>query len=215
MKKRNGFTLVELLIVMTIVVVLAVMMIGIFNSAGVINKGRDAERKKDLKRIKEAFEEYFNDRGTYPLNVGTWNIKSNCDSSTIFTPYLVPWPCDQNGNPYIILTESNNFRIITNLQNKKDSDILQDWYTRTDIELPDGLTKEMVNYGVSSSNILWYDKLPRDYSMCDTSQCNAFDGANCEDRTFCDGNSGNCYYSDGGACTERCKLEAGMTCTNN
>ena len=105
MNKRNGFTLVEILITMTILAILAVMMVGVFNAIGMTNKGRDARRKKDLNRIKIAFEEYFNDKGYYPRNIDTWNIKANCNSSSVFAPYLVPWPCDPDGNPYIIVVE--------------------------------------------------------------------------------------------------------------
>ena len=58
-RDNKAFTLVELLVVMTILVILTTMMIGIFNAIGITNKGRDAQRKKDLNRIKVAFEEYL------------------------------------------------------------------------------------------------------------------------------------------------------------
>lgn len=211
MNKKNGFTLVELLIVMAIVAVLAIIVAGVLNPATLINKGKDAQRKKDLNRIKIAFEEYFNDKGCYPNNVDIWNISTNCNSSSIFSPYLSPWPCDPNGQPYIIkFINCTTFKVITNLQNKKDNDIPTNWYTREDVTMVDIYTKDQVNYGVSSSNILWYDTTPKDYSMCNTSQCAAFDGPNCEDRSNCEGS--DCFYWDGGDCTERCRLLEGMTC---
>ena len=46
--KKKGFTLVELLIVMAILLMMATMMVGTLNSVGIFNKARDARRKKIL-----------------------------------------------------------------------------------------------------------------------------------------------------------------------
>jgi prepilin-type N-terminal cleavage/methylation domain-containing protein len=200
-KDKKAFTLVELLVVMSILVILTTMMIGILNAIGITNKGRDTQRKKDLARIKIAFEEYFNDKGSFPDPnlVSTLMEKSNCGTD-IFKPYLVSWICDPNGNPYSILTETNpqRFRIITNLENKKDKDIPTDWYVRDDFNMPSlGLTTSNANYGVSSSNILWYEGASRYADNCYTNTC--FDGNNgCNDHSD-SGCIGNCYYqaSDG------------------
>lgn len=202
--KRRGFTLVEILVVIAILAVLMTMMIGIFNSIKITNKARDAQRKKDLNRIKVAFEEYFNDNGTYPQDVATWNVKSNCDSSTIFASYLNPWPCDPNGEPYIIVIGNNSFKVLTNLENRKDNSILQYWYDRIDLGI-NGYTKDQVNYGVSSSNILWYDTIEN--TVCDTKRCLSSAKGGCN--SVSDGCVGAyCYYYDStkaGSCTKTCK----------
>jgi len=219
MKKNKGLTLIEILVVMTIVIILAMMMVGIFNSINITNKGRDAQRKKDLNRIKIAFEEYFNDKESYPQDVDTWNIKSNCNSGTIFAPYLIPWPCDPNGEVYKILIDVNKFRVITNLENKKDKYIPDGWYEKTNLNLV-GLTVNDVNYGVSSTNILWYDMIID--LDCDTSIClgNAKSGIGCQHRDFSIGCVGDgCYFWDttnGGSCTEKCKTSCcGAGCVPN
>ena len=205
--KKNGFTLVELLISMSIVIIIAMMMVGVFNAIKINNKGRDAQRKKDLNRIKIAMEEYFNDKGEYPLDITNWNTIDNCNSD-IFAPYLKSWPCDPNGNPYSILPETNKFRVITNLENKKDKDIPEGWYIKNDFNFPLlNLDTNSANYGVSSSNILWYEGLVHDYSAeCWTNTC--FDGNNgCNDYST-NGCIGTCYYQprSGGGCVAECQV---------
>ena len=204
--KKSGFTLVEILIAMVIVITLAVMMVGIFVVIKPMEKSRDSQRKKDLNRIKQAFEEYFNDKGYYPKDVSDWNIQSNCRSGNIdFSIYISPWPCDPNGDPYLIISETNKFRVMTNLENKDDGEIPEDWYTRTDILLT-GVAKNKVNYGVSSSNILWYENYIN--PDCDTSYClvGSVDGDCGSSGSGCSGD--NCFYSPigGGGCTSKCQV---------
>jgi prepilin-type N-terminal cleavage/methylation domain-containing protein len=87
--KSKGFTLMELLIVMAILMILIIILIGIINPASLVGKANDSRRKKDLDAIRKSFEEYFNDKGVYPIDIGNWNIKTNCKSS-IFNSYLNP-----------------------------------------------------------------------------------------------------------------------------
>ncbi len=196
MNKKSGFTLVELLIVMAILIIMATIMVGIFNAIGITNKGRDAQRKKDLNRMKIAFEEYFNDKGVFP-DTSSFKCKSGD-----FKPYLDSWPCDPNGTAYNIFIEKNKFRIITNLENKKDKDIPVFWYERDNV-IVSGLTKKEVNYGVSSSNILWYDVFVD--SICDVNQCNENSSGQCKDAQApgCVGDF--CYYHTDGSCNPKCK----------
>lgn len=224
MNKRNGFTLIELLIVMAIIIILAVVMVEILDPAMLADKGYDAKRKKDLRRIKIAFEEYFNDKGCYPSGglLINLNNKVNCGSITVFSPYLIPWPCDPDGTPYKIFVEGcNKFRVVTNLRNHNDKDILDDWYTRTDILISD-LKNTDVNYGVSSPNILWYDQVttdPFEYpSWCDKTTC-AFknvDGTGGCNHLHGNCNGGdNCYFYSEGSCKDECEVAIGDVCPMN
>jgi prepilin-type N-terminal cleavage/methylation domain-containing protein len=52
-EKKSGFTLVELLIVMTIVTLLMIMAIGTINPLAMVAKAKDSERKSDLNKIKK------------------------------------------------------------------------------------------------------------------------------------------------------------------
>ncbi len=163
--KKSGFTLVELIIVVTIMLILAIIAVGIFNSTGVFNKARDAQRKKDLGRIKVAFEEYFNDKGCYPNQaiIDSLGLASNCNKG-IFSPWLSNWPCDPNKKPYTIVVEDPRFsscnkwyKVLTNLENKSDAAIPLGWTYLPSYIVGGSITAEMVNYGVSSSNINWFD----------------------------------------------------------
>lgn len=94
-KQKTGFTMIEMLIIVTIV--------GIFATLGVValqssqTRSRDAERKADLEKIKVALEEYYNDNGCYPPE-GTFD---SCGSDAM-SPYLAAIPCDpRSGEPYL------------------------------------------------------------------------------------------------------------------
>ncbi len=159
---QKGLTLVELLVVLIILAILMVMMIGNFNPVAVINRGKDAQRKKDLAKIKVAFEEYYNDKGCYPNKelIDSLDCKTND-----FIPWITSWPCDPNGSKYVIMVDSSNcprwFKAMTNLQYKKDKDIPEDWYNwkySENVRIGDGtLQAGEINYGVSSTNVLWYE----------------------------------------------------------
>lgn len=156
-EKKKGFTLVELLIALSIIIAIAAILIGALNPVALRGKANDSKRKKDLDRIRKSFEEYFNDKDSYPLDIGDWNIKENCNSDTIFNPYLNPWPCDPNGEPYYIIVgdKGKSFKILTNLENENDNSIPFDWYSQESYHRLEGYSPTQVNYGVSSSNISW------------------------------------------------------------
>ena len=62
--KIKGFTLVELLVVITILGILAT--IGLVAFASSQARGRDVQRKSDLKQIATALEMFYSDYGVYP-----------------------------------------------------------------------------------------------------------------------------------------------------
>lgn len=170
-KLKRGLTLVELLVVISILVIMVGIVAGTLNPIALVNKANDSRRKNDLNKIKIAFEQYYTDKGRYPskIEVDGWNIEANCGKTiSQMKTYLKTLPCDPNKKPYsiIIINPSidtlNNpsipkgFKVITNLQNKKDVDIPVDWYVDED-RYNYRETRDEVNYGVSSSNILWYD----------------------------------------------------------
>jgi len=63
--KTNGFTIVELLIVIVVIAILAVITLTAFS--GMQAKARDSERKTDIKTIAKILELYYIDNGFYPI----------------------------------------------------------------------------------------------------------------------------------------------------
>jgi prepilin-type N-terminal cleavage/methylation domain-containing protein len=66
MRKRYGFTIVELLIVIVVIAILAAISIVAYN--GIQQRARDNIRKSDLAQIEKSLELYKIDKGKYSLN---------------------------------------------------------------------------------------------------------------------------------------------------
>jgi general secretion pathway protein G len=64
MRKRNGFTLIEVLIVVTLVVILA--SIGLATYTNSVRRAREAALKEDLFRMRDAIDQYYADKNKYP-----------------------------------------------------------------------------------------------------------------------------------------------------
>jgi prepilin-type N-terminal cleavage/methylation domain-containing protein len=66
---RKGFTLLELLVVISIIGILVALGAVAFSTAQ--KKGRDAKRRGDMKAVQNAFEQYYAQNNTYALNCET------------------------------------------------------------------------------------------------------------------------------------------------
>lgn len=203
-KKIKGFTLVELLIVMAILIIMIIILIGILNPIALVNKARDSRRKKDLNRIRVAFEEYYNDKGCYPNDLPPENWLTNLNNSEncgtlVFGRWLNPWPCDPNGVSYVILTGYDDncpkwFKIMTTLENKNDPDI--------NIT---ALTENGSNYAISSGNITPEGYLGEDNPNC-VGICHIVEDGPCNAKSSCFGS--NCFRGayNGVNCHTQCQV---------
>lgn len=94
----RGFTLIELIIVVTIIGILSSLLLS--NLVGIRGRVRDGQRKSDLAQIKQALEIYRSDNGTYPDSSGALNL-SRCgekfESPT--NVYMQKIPCDPLNTP--------------------------------------------------------------------------------------------------------------------
>lgn len=124
-KSQKAISMIEVLVV---VALLAIVMMVVFRQfGGELGKARDAERKEDLKQLKLAFENYHNDRGSYP----PVEYLSDCGGSSL-QPYLKEVPCDPvTGQPYLYLPDMvmgeniHAYRILSFLSNIQDPIVAQ------------------------------------------------------------------------------------------
>lgn len=148
---QTGFTLVELLLVITIIAILAMIVLLGINPKRQINRSFDAVRKKDLNNLKIAFEDYNGDHSCYPPA----GILDVCDGEQL-KPYMEKIPCDpQTKEKYLYVPEEGNvcsgYRVLTGLRNKADPYIEQVGCSST---LGCGTGGgASYNYGISSSGI--------------------------------------------------------------
>jgi len=116
--KSFGFTLIELLIAMSIIGILATVGLASFRTAQM--RGRDAERKSDLKQISNALELYFSDYRRYPP---TFTFSGEFTDNK--TAYLKVVPNDPAGGTYVYQVSStgNKYRLFARLENTEDKNI--------------------------------------------------------------------------------------------
>ena len=63
-----GFTLIELMIVMSLIVVLAGISLGLHTNSQ--TRAREAVLKEDLFRLRDAIDQYYADKNAYPASLG-------------------------------------------------------------------------------------------------------------------------------------------------
>ncbi|MBU1000527.1 type II secretion system GspH family protein [Patescibacteria group bacterium] len=75
MNRKHGFTLVELLITVSIIAILASIGISVYSSLQ--KNARDGKRQADLRSIQSALEQYYSDQGFYPAETPNPFIPGN------------------------------------------------------------------------------------------------------------------------------------------
>ena len=97
LKNQEGFTLLELLIVIVIIGILALIIVPGLASGP--KRARDAQRKSDLRAVKNALETYYNDSNTYPAGASYAGLSSN-----LVTAYLPSMPADPKNTGVYVYT---------------------------------------------------------------------------------------------------------------
>ena len=114
---RRGFTLIELLVVVSIISILASLLIA--NFVGIRQRGRDAQRKSDLRQVQTALELYRADNGTYPVSLSACGSPFTYNSTT----YMQKLPCDPlQETDYTFSSDGIIYTIYACLENDNDSD---------------------------------------------------------------------------------------------
>lgn len=146
----HGFTLMELMIVIGLIMILSVVGIGSFTASTV--KSKDSQRKGNLNQISKALEVFYTDVGRYPLSetltdtedqkntihcyekVGVVVTNTICSGSRLYsvidgvmTTYItVPTdPDPAQKYPYVSI-DGTSFSLYASLENLNDRDILHD-----------------------------------------------------------------------------------------
>lgn len=132
--KTLGFTLMEMMIVVSIIMILSVIGLASFTFSR--QKARDAQRKSDLSQIVRALETYANDFGSYPADDNGGQISgcgasgvSACVWGDVFEAtynganqiYMTKLPEDpQSGANYYYISSGNDFELYSTLENNND-----------------------------------------------------------------------------------------------
>lgn len=99
-RRKNGFSMIELLVVTTIIIVLTTIGLVSYRSASM--NARNGKRKADLESVRQALVLYRVDEGTYPA--GT----SFTAMITTIADYLATLDVsDPSGDPYVYSYTSN------------------------------------------------------------------------------------------------------------
>lgn len=67
---KKGFTLVEMLVVISIILIITVAVMSAINPIAQQKKARDVVRRSDLSKMSTALEQYYADHNSYPVGTG-------------------------------------------------------------------------------------------------------------------------------------------------
>ena len=146
--KAKGFTLMEILVVISLLAILAtVVMASYFTS---LERGRDSRRKQDLEQVGRALELYYFENNVYPATTLPWGeALTNTGNTKTYMKKLPTDPSDKsNDGNYKYVYDSNGsyYKLYSCLENDKDLD-----YTNYNTNC--GTDCQPCHYGISSPDI--------------------------------------------------------------
>ncbi len=102
-RRQNGFTLIELMVVMVLLAILAAAIVP--NVVGKSDKAKYTKAKTDIAMIESLLDQYYLDMGRYPTTEEGLRVlffKPEDDDGSWKGPYSKkPIPNDPWGNPYV------------------------------------------------------------------------------------------------------------------
>jgi general secretion pathway protein G len=168
-KLSRGFTLVELLVVMAILGVLVTIGLVSFRSSQM--RGRDAQRKSDLKQLSNSLELFYSDYAKYPSEVGgliqgcpynpvtgsggncTWGASEFTDGRTIYFKNI---PVDASGFSYLYRIVdpplNQKYQLFAFLENTEDPACIAGNCSSPPVTHLCGGTK-ICNFAITSPNV--------------------------------------------------------------
>ena len=152
--RKLGFTLVELLVVISIIGIITTIISSSFINSQ--QRSRDASRKTGLKSLSDALNTYYADNGVFPTadvinglvaTAGEFSDNTNPANKII---YMKKVPKETFTGMRQVLYETSagrkSFRIYTNLENAEDKDCL------TAVQCPNFNFTKGCCYVITSSN---------------------------------------------------------------
>lgn len=130
-RRDAGFTLLELLIVISIIAILSVALVLVLNPAEALKKSRDAQRISDLSTMKTALGLYLTSTTTPYLGTGNSNSGVSCKTS----PSSSFGTTHANGSIYY---SSPNSIVVTTLDTGTTATVASTTVGATNIALTDG-----------------------------------------------------------------------------
>lgn len=116
---QNGFTLVELLLVIAIMMILTVITVSQFTSAQ--RKARDAQRKADLGSVQRALEMYVTDHGLFPeTDEVRWGEEFSDVEGTVYMKVLPSEPFGESQYCYTVSVDQTAYGLFALLENCPD-----------------------------------------------------------------------------------------------
>lgn len=113
----SGFTLIELLVVIAIISILAGLLLA--NFVGIRQRGRDVQRKSDLRQMQAALEMFRSDYGSYPTSLPSCGSAFTSGTAT----YMQKIPCDPlDGTSYTFSSDGFTYTIYTCIENENDQE---------------------------------------------------------------------------------------------
>lgn len=126
----SGFTLFELLLVVAIMSIFAgILMVG--NMTAQVKKGRDSKRRQELYALRRTLEDYYNDKGAYPISLASSRDGLDCfNNPNGLKPYIERTPCDPGypTNTYFYINDDSigqTYRIYANFEYHSDPEFLK------------------------------------------------------------------------------------------
>ena len=146
--KKLGFTILEVIIVIAIMMLLSLVVLITVNPKKQIDRAIDSQKKSDLSTLQQSLDDYYNDNNAYPsaddICYDSVNIDNNncfchvCGNETrsSLLPYLQKLPCDPQRIDYLYrydCGDRQNYIVCGQLNENK--------------------INNQYNFGVSSTNI--------------------------------------------------------------
>jgi prepilin-type N-terminal cleavage/methylation domain-containing protein len=111
--KKNGFSLVELMVVISIIATLTAILLP--NFMGARERARDTQKIQDLESMKNALRSYYNDTQSYPTGTGSTLAAS-------FSTYM-PGVSDLDYSyTYEVGNNGESFNVCVNLDSGQGND---------------------------------------------------------------------------------------------